>query len=297
MDRPKKWVLRIVLAVVVVVIVAVVLVVIYIDSVARTGVERGGTYALGVDTTLDAMDVGVLSGSVEMAKLEVGNPEGFDTPHFLRLDSGRVVASLGSLMKEKIIVPELTLSGISMNLERKRGKANYKVIMDNLKRFESKEDAAPEEQKEGKKFIINELAIRDIQVQVDLLPVAGERTRVPVKIERIEMANVGSDGDEGIALAELVGILTKAILTAVVENAGDRIPADIAGELGTGLAGLTGLGGGTMEVVGQVTTGTGEAAKKVGQRVEGAGKTLKKGLGGLLDRGKGKEEDQEDDGK
>ena len=94
----------------------------WIDSIAKAGVETGGTYALGVDTTLDGMDVGVLSGGVEMSALNVANPTGFESPHFLHLGTGRVAVSLGSLTEDKVVVPEFTLSGLSLNLESKSGK-------------------------------------------------------------------------------------------------------------------------------------------------------------------------------
>ncbi|MDX1682749.1 MAG: hypothetical protein R3336_06495, partial [Phycisphaeraceae bacterium] len=50
---------------------------IYIDSIAATAVERGGTYALGVDTRLADADVGIFAGEVTLDGLTVDNPEGF----------------------------------------------------------------------------------------------------------------------------------------------------------------------------------------------------------------------------
>jgi hypothetical protein len=311
----KKWVLRILVLVIVVIIGVPILAAVYIDSIARSAVEQGGTYALGVDTTLESMDVGMLSGSVDLARLSVGNPQGFSTPHFLRLDDGRFAVSLGTLMDDKVVAPELVLSGVNMNLERKGGKANYSVIIDNLKRFESDEkpDAetptGAESPKEGKKFVIEKVAINDVRVQVDLLPLGGELTRVPLRIERVELENVGSGSDGGIMLAQLTALLTEAILSAVVEKGGDLIPAEISGELAKGLEGLEGLKDATVKVIGQVTTELAEqvgdvteqvtdqvgkvvdeSGKKAAEGLEEAGKKLEEGLGGLLDRKKKEDE-------
>jgi hypothetical protein len=310
-----KHIKKIVVAVICVIVILVVGVVLWIDSVAKAGVEVGATYALGVSTTLDGMDVGMFSGSVDMSELNVNNPEGFDTPHFLRLGDGRVAVSLGTLMEDKVVIPELIFSGLSMNLESKGTKANYKVIMDNLKKLESGEKAPAEDEGEGKGFVVNKVSITDVEVQVDLLPIGGKLTRVPVKIDKIEINNVGSDSDKGVLLAELTGILIKAILTSIVNQAGDLLPGDIADQLNHGLAQLEELGNVSVQVVGEVTAQAaevaaevaekaGEAAEELGKAAEGAakeageaadkaakdlgkaaddaGKKVTEGLGGLL---------------
>jgi hypothetical protein len=306
----KKGLLAVLIVLLVVVIGVPIGVLVYIDSIAKSAVEHGGTYALGVKTTLDSMDVGVASGRVEMARLNIDNPAGFDTPHFLHLDDGRFAVSLGTLREDKIVSPELTLSGVSMNLERKGGKSNYAVIIDNLKRFESKDKPAEkkEETKSGKRFIIERVAINDVKVQVDLLPIGGELTRVPLHLDQVVLTNVGSDGDKGVMLADLTAILTEAILAAVVEKGGDLIPKDIAGELTKGLEGLEGLQGAAMQVVGGVTTevtkqmdqvgkevgkAIDEGGKQAQQQLEDAGKQIGKQVGGLLDVTKKKDKEKE----
>lgn len=306
---------KIVVSVVVALVVLVAGGLFWIDSIAKVGVEKGATYALGVETTLDRMRIGVFSGEAGMSKLNVRNPGGFDTPHFLDLGNGNVAVSLGSLMDDTVVIPELTLSSLSVNLERKGGKANYQVILDGLKRFDEKEDAPQREPqddaeaKRGKKFVVRHVAINDVNVQVDLLPVGGELTRVPLKIERIELRDVGSESANGVQLAELTGILIKAILASVLEAGGDLIPADIAGELSKGLEGLTGLGGVTAQVVGEVSTvvdghvrKVGEAGKELlqklgesggghGEGVKDVGRQIEQGIGGLLQK---EDKDQDD---
>ena len=148
-----KRIKKLIAVAVVVVVVLIVSLLLGIDYVAKVGVEQGGTYALGVNTTLGSMDVGIFSGSVEMAELTVDNPPAFDTPHFLALGAGRVAVSLGTLMGEKVVVPELTLTGLSMNLERKGTQSNYNTIFAALKKFESAEQSNSSESKAGKRFV------------------------------------------------------------------------------------------------------------------------------------------------
>ncbi len=47
-------------------VVLVVAVLLWIDHIAKAGVETGATYALGVNTTVDSVDVGVLTGGVQL---------------------------------------------------------------------------------------------------------------------------------------------------------------------------------------------------------------------------------------
>ncbi|MBN1342957.1 MAG: hypothetical protein JXQ73_09775 [Phycisphaerae bacterium] len=286
-----KRIIQLVVGLVIVVILVVAGVFIWIDSIAKAGVEKGGTFALGVPTKLDSMDVGVVTGKVEMSGLDVANPSGYETPHFLHLGDGRVAVSLGTLMDDKVVLPELTLSKVSVNLEKRGDKANYQAIMDGLKKFESKgkakeetkpKDQAPAKEQapaakegEGKKFVIQRVLIEDVDVQVDLLPLGGKLTRVPVKIEKIELKDVGTGSAEGVHMAELTSIIMKAILTAVAKSAGGVLPGNIAAELTTGLKGLEELGAGSLQVVGEVTAKIDGEVKKVAE----VGKAAVEGLG------------------
>lgn len=302
MKKAKKFLIGGALAVIVLVAAAL----LGIDRIARVGVETAGTYALGVQTTLGSMDVGLFSGRVGMSALDVANPEGFTSPHFLRMDDGRVAVTLGSLMSDRVKVPELTLRGINMSLERKQGRSNYQTILDGLKKFETAE-AAPDpaaKQESGKKFVIAQAVISDVTVTVDMLGIGGGATSMPVKIERIELNDVGSDSAGGVQLAELSAILTKAILAAVVSKAGGVLPPEITGELSAGLDGLRSLGGGAYKVVGDVTATVGGEVKQLGtvgrDLLKGAGtsgaesgKKVSEGLKGLLP-GKKKEDEKKE---
>ena len=320
-----KWLLRGVIVFIILLVIAIFVVMSSIDSSARSAIEKGGTHALDVPTTLADIRVGLLSGKVSLKSLQIGNPAGFETPHFFRLQDGNVAVDLGTLLGNLIELPELTLSGIEMNLEKRDGKANYSVILDNLKRFqgdgatpeEGKTDHAdPAEEAGGRKYIIRKVTLHDISVQADLLPIGGKLTRVPIKIEAIELENVGSDSSRQVLMSELMGLLTHAILTGIVQKAGDLIPADILGELSNGLGAVQGLAGASIKVLGDVTEdftkqageitkgitdiagsateklseNIGDGVKNIGSAAEDVGKGVE-GIGGLL--GGKKEETQE----
>ena len=280
-----KWLLRIGLALVVLVIAAVVGVGIYLDNIVHSAAEYGATYALGVDTTIDDLNVRPIAGRLELDTLDIPNPQGFDTPRFLKLDNASVQVAVGSLTSEHVSIPSLTLSGIHLHLERKGKTANYNVILDNLKKFES-EDTPPTTDKQTQKFTINDLVLRDIHVQADLTNL-GQLTRVPIDIDEIHLKNVGSESDTASLAAQLTDTITKALLAGIAKKAGGLLPADIGKELVKGLGQLQQVAGLAGQVANLSVQELDKAAKQVGKTLEGAGKQLE-GLGKGMDQvGKG----------
>ncbi|MEE8155003.1 MAG: hypothetical protein V3T53_08650 [Phycisphaerales bacterium] len=310
-----KKLIKLVAVLLILLVLATVAVALYVDTIAKTAIERGATYALGVETTLGSADVGLLSGTFSMGGLTVANPAGFETPHFTHLQEGSVEVALGSLRKETVELPTLILSGLDIHLDKIEGKANYDVILENLSRFESGEDA--EKEADGKKFVINEILIQRIVVHVQLLPIGGDLTKLDVPIDEIRLRNVGSDSDHSVLMSELTNVIIKAVLAAIVQKGGGLIPADVLGDLGQGLAGLESLtemgvdiaatfGGEVQAIVGDFShlakpleslgPELGRAAEGLGEITEGIDDAIKnvgEGRGGLL--GGDKKKDDKDD--
>lgn len=265
-----------------------------IDSIARRGIEGGATYALMVPTSLDKADVGVFSGSFSMQGLTVDNPEGYSRDHFLTLDSGGVQVALGTLTRDVVELPELTLTGVEVSLLREGGKSNYGTILENLKRFESGK-ADPKTREPGKKFVIRKLEIRNVKAHVSLLPVGGEATTAEVIVPEIVMTDVGSDGS-GVSLGQVTNIVLKAIIASLVNAGGNLIPSDIANELESGLGELASLGEmgidvaadfgkGLENIIGDVGQDAGKAVEDAAKEAENAIKGATEGLKRILPGG------------
>jgi len=270
----------------------------YIDGIARQAVERGGTYALGVPTQLASADVRVFGGSFEMQGLNVQNPTGFTTPHFLNLGKGGVAVSLASLRSDVIELPTLSLDGISVNLERTGGKTNYGVILDNIKKLESGEKPPEPKTSSGKEklFVIRKVEINDIRVHAALSPVqipvggVGDLTKLDIVIPQIVLTDVGTGSQQGLPMRELATVLVKAVLAAVVEKAGDVLPADLLNDLRGQLANLSSLQdlgiGMSADAVQQIGERLSEAAAGVTQQAEKAVEDAKDAAGRAVDDAK-----------
>ncbi len=265
------------------------------DKIAKEAIEQGGTYAMGVETTVDSVDIGWTTGSFAMSGFKIANPAGYDAKdRFFGLGSTGVTVDSKSFQSDLITVPTLNMNDVQINLLKKDGKANYDVILDNLKRFESGEKAEPAPSEgEGPGFIINEIRITNIDVYAAFFPIGGDLTAVPIQLDEVVLTDVGQPS--GVKMEELMNIIVKALLSAVANKAGD-LPGGMGEELLNGLANLESLGdlgigvisGGTeiIEGVGAEATKALEDATKAGEDAiddaKKAAEDLTKGLGNLL---------------
>ncbi len=292
-----KRVLKFGFVLLLVLVIAVFAVFFWMNELAKSGIEQGATYALGVDTTLDEAKIGVFSGQFGLAGMHVANPPDFNAASFLQLNRGDVAVTLGSLMGDKVEVPYLKLSGIELTLEHDGQRANYDVILEHLKSVggDAGPDSEPTEPQpddtgSGKKYVIYEVVINDVTVNGHFKIVGDKTTDVSFKIPEIRLTEVGSDSEGGVLLSQVSGTLLQAVLEAVVRQGGDVLPDLILGNLDAGLQDLGKLGDQmvteaekTIDRVGQEAERFGgEVEKEVEKTLDDAGKQLEKGIGDLL---------------
>ncbi len=285
--------------VVLLVVVGLIVVMVSINGIARAGIEKGGTYALGVPTTLRDANVGVLSGTFAMSGLQVANPEGFSSPNFLTLGDGAVAVSFASLRSDTVEIPTLRLETITASLERKDGASNYQTILNNLKSLSGSGESKPASKPagDGKKFVIGELLIRDVKVHLDVFGGPGgalqKLTAVDIPIDEIKLSNVGKTGSgvagSGVTMGELTSIIVRAVLAAAVQKGGGLIPGDILGELQGSLASLGNLEGLGMNVVANAKGAVENLAGEAGKIAEQGQKSIEEGKKAIEDVGKGLE--------
>jgi hypothetical protein len=273
----------------------IVVVFIFLDTIVGKGIEAGCTKALGVETSVGLVRVGLLTGTFSIRGLRIANPPGFETDHFFSLDRLHFEVPPKSLREETIVVRLLELDGVDVSLETVDKKANYEVILDNLNRFSktgsadsSAKKSAGEEEEGSKKLVIQEAVIRDIDARIDLGKVKGASDRVAVEIPEIRLRPNSKTGSAEASVAEL----TQVIVTAVLVGIAKKAPAALAKNL---LAGAGGLGNITMEIPGLLSTGAsgaGGATVKLGEDAGGGAKKLGesavdavKGIGGLFGGG------------
>lgn len=253
--------LRIVVALTILVVVGLAVLFLFIDRAAKSAIEKGGTYALGVDTTLGGADIGLVSGRFALSDLAVANPPGFGAPQFMRLGRGELALSLSSLMSDEIEVPSLVLDDLSISLERKDGKANYDEILKHLEKLGGSDGKkAPSEDGSTKKFVIREIVLNNVRAEVQLLPIGGELTKTTVTIPTIRLKNVGNDGQ---SMSQVFAAILDAVLRAVVDFGGDLVPKELLKDLSKK---LPDLGNQALELTRELGDSLGELGKGVGEK-------------------------------
>lgn len=256
-----------------------------IDRVVGTAIERGGTYALGVETDVGWVRLGW--GSFRLGGLSIANPAGFEAEHFLRLGGGGLDVDMASLREETVVVPRIALDDVELYLEGKGRDSNVSAILRSLHRFESgkKEAPPPSEADGGPQLLVSELVITDVVARVDVIG-GGLRLlrQVEVEIPEIRLANVGQG--RPVSYAQVVDIVVKAVLHAVLRSQTDL--GLLARDLRGGLQNLSGV---PLAVEGEVTRRALEAAREgaapeevVEEAAKGAVEEAGKAVRGLLGR-------------
>jgi len=272
-----KWTIRIVVGALVVLILGAVVGLLVIDSVTRSAIEQNAGTALDVNTSLERAGVKVFGGRLDLDQLDVSNPQGFaETPRFLRLGRASTDLSLLDLPRKRIELDQLLLEDIDVYLERSEGRANYRVILDNLKQFQSQGDPDA-----GKELLIHEVILRNTTVSVRLLPVGGEATRMEFTVPEIRLENVGT-GEDSISTSELVGVITTALFAGIFKQGADILPDDMLEDLGKGIAAIGDLGAVGINIAGESFEGATQLIGDVADELGGVGEDILRGAGDAL---------------
>lgn len=268
-------------------------------SIIKHVIERGGTYATGVETTLDSADLQFSPPSLTLTGLKLDNPEGFDSPHFIEMDKGST--DFDTAGKE---INTLTFTGIDMYLDGVGDGSNYNTILDNLKRFESGSgDSSGSDASSN--LIIRSLVIENVNVHVVNVPGVSMLTGdVALNIPRIELNDLG---EEPMSWGEMFGLVIKTLVASTIEAGGGILPTDMLGNLSGSLGQLAsldslGIGHATelSERAKEALSGAGEKLEgaaddikdKAADAVEGATDKAKDAIGNLLGGKKDKDSDE-----
>lgn len=242
-----KWILGVGAA-----LVAVLLVVgfLFLNPIVEKGIEEAGPRMLKAPVTVGSVRLSPFTGNGTITGLVVGNPEGFKTPHALKLDRVHVDVSLSSLWTDNILIRQIRIDSPEITYELGQGGSNLARLQKNIEEFTgaAAEDGklveegepAPAEGEEAK-MRIDELVITDGKIHLAATALEGEAT---IPLPEIRMQEVGED-DDGRPLT---------------------------------------LGETLTRVFSEVSTGVGEAVK--GKGTESLKEKVKEGLGDLFNKDK-----------
>jgi hypothetical protein len=195
-----------------------------LDSIVRTGIQIGGTSALGVQTRLDSANVSLLGRSITLRGLDVANPKGFKSPSFVKASLISVSAEVGALRKKEIHLYNVTLDGPEITYEYAKPKSNLATLMDNLQGPEKPPKPAGEKG-EPVKLKIDRLTISNAKVHVLVMGQPLE-----VSLGTLVINNLDDGHGNAIPTDEVLSAVLKKLagsITDVVSGLPDRAAKDI----------------------------------------------------------------------
>lgn len=251
-----------------------------LDSIAETAIERGGSSALGVRTSVTAVLLRPFAGAFSVLGLEIANPPDYEGA-FLQVGRTHLDVEMGTLLEPTIVAPRLVISDVEVMLERRLRSSNYATLLAGS-RGAAAEPAPADDGAAAVQFVVQDLVIRDVTARIRLvaLPgVEGAGREVVVKIPEIALENVGSRTEGGVVAGQLLRMVVGAVLQAVAREA-PQLPVDLAGELRARLGQFGSL---PLALKGEVLTSTKDLAKGA---LEGVGEAVRQPEKVLEDPGK-----------
>jgi hypothetical protein len=321
-----KILIRIIGVVVVLAIVILVVVMFQLGTIIKTGVEKFGPQFTGTTVTLEKAIVRPITGKAMMKGLVVGNPEGYKTPHSIRLGEFSADLNMKSLGSDTIVIDKILIDGPEITYEMKSLKQNnIKAIIDNVQsKSPPKEDVEPEGKtaskdqadEPSKKVVIKDLTVSSGKLRFSSTLMGGKAITIP--LPKIQMEGIGEESG-GVSIADAISLILGEILKSVGQAAAGSTDLAKAGldKLGDGAGKAVGALGesasATLESLQDVPVGAladgaadavgglaGDASDAVGGALGAGTKSIGKGtkkigesVGGLL-KGSGSKKDQEE---
>ena len=229
----KTFIAMVASGVIVFVIVAVAAIVFFFSGdIIKKVVETAGPRLTKAEVKLGKADINILTGTGQLEKLFIGNPQGFESDHAFSVNTIKVKVNTASITTDVITIDEIRILSPDIIYESTGGKSNFQAILDNVKQAtgasgQSAEKPSDEAASGTEKNIrINDLYILDGRVKA-ALPMLGGKG-LALTLPDIHMHDIGGgSGGEGASVAEV----TQKIFTQLNSSIGKAVQ-NAAGSLG-----------------------------------------------------------------
>jgi hypothetical protein len=171
-----------------------------INTIAHNQINRAMNDMLTEGGKLEAIDIGLLAGRVELNGLTVNPPKDHGTDPLLSMGNLVLDVVPTSLLSDVIVVEEVTLKGMSINLVRdKQGRLGLDKLVKAEKPAAEKPDAAAKE-KTLPVVQVNKIRLEDgsITVQDSALtgkPMVFPLTDIHVAVDQLRLFEENKGGD------------------------------------------------------------------------------------------------------
>lgn len=232
--------LKLFYTVIAVVVLAVLLVVFYASSIITTAIEKVGSEAVGAPVKVASVDISFLTGEGHIKNLTVANPQGYSENNAFELGEVYLKLDPQSIFTPKVHIEEVRVSAPKIRYEGDLKGSNFKQIQKNVESFAGSSDKAvgsstqaeqhqeTADHTEGKKLQLDLFVMEKAEVDV-AMNIAGQSQNAGVNLPKIEVKNIGKEG-EGASAAEVVNKVISPVIKAVV-GASSKVVMDVQGQM------------------------------------------------------------------
>ncbi len=284
---------RVVIVLAVVLVLALAASILWIDSLARAGLNAAATHALGTKAAASSVSIGLFSGESSVHGFEVDNPQGFSNAKILTLDALHVSVGMSLLFEDAIVIDRVALSHLTLNVEKSAdGTLNINALAAHLQGANSESktsDAA--NAGDAKEVLIKELRLESVQVNLHNM-LGGNKGVVTVRLPDLVLRDLSSKGGVDLLASEVSGVVLGSVVEAVIASNIEGLGAEVIGGLRGAVNGFGAvLDGPLREAVTSGITDASKALQSVGKSLgdatkkvlDGAGKAIEEGVGGALE--------------
>lgn len=191
--------------------------VVFVNASARNTLIASASYVLGMQVSVNNVDIGVVSAKSAITNFTVGNPLGLRGNAF-EFDRAVFDLNLNSLVSRTIAMNEIHLYGVRVSIVSMHdGNSNVKVIDRHVSKRIKETRAMAHRINKFKgaptKIIANKVAFSDINITI-----SSEKNSTfhmaPVRIAGIRVVDVGHQS-HGVHIYEFLEIITNAVMKAI----------------------------------------------------------------------------------
>jgi len=178
-----------------------------LDGLVKGAIEHYGSAMTGASVKVGMVEIRTTDGQSTISNLEIGNPAGFKTSYALKVGKVDVVVDMSTLTTDVVVIRKIVITAPNVIYEKGETMTNFDAIQKNIANYLG--PAKPDEKNAGgKKFIVEQLLIRDAKAEASAPILAGKTITVP--LPNITLNDIGK-AKSGVTPGELGQTIVNAL--------------------------------------------------------------------------------------
>ncbi len=187
-----------------------------LDERVRRAFEQRAAQRLQVPVRVGKVRTSLLSQRLEVDGLHIGNPDGFESDHFLTADTIRASFQLGSLLGSTFEIDDVEVRGVDVQLENRRGRFNHQQIARNVK---GGAGPAGEASPGARMLHVARARVSGIRSTLSVTGAALRLPAVQLTLPDLELDDFGSGPDQRLPIEQVLQHFIEAVSRALLQQA------------------------------------------------------------------------------